>query len=74
MAEQPQRPEADLSRRRLVSVALMTVVGVGVFVVAMLTTEPNWMMWFFGILMLGSALAFWVTYLLYRIKQRKRGQ
>ncbi|CAM3017872.1 hypothetical protein SAXI111661_14425 [Saccharomonospora xinjiangensis] len=52
----------------------MTVVGVGVFVVAMLTTEPNWMMWFFGILMLGSALAFWVTYLLYRIKQRKRGQ
>ncbi|WP_040922320.1 hypothetical protein [Saccharomonospora xinjiangensis] len=74
MAEQPQRPEADLSRRRLVSVALMTVVGVGVFVVAMLTTEPNWMMWFFGILMLASALAFWVTYLLYRIKQRKRGQ
>lgn len=74
MTEQPQRPQVDLSRRRLVSVALMTVLGIAVFVFAMATTEPNWMMWFFGILMLGSALAFWVTYLLYRIKQRKRGQ
>lgn len=74
MTEQPQRPQVDLSRRRLVSVALMTAVGIAVFVIAMVTTEPNWMMWFFGILMLASALAFWVTYALYRIKQRNAGQ
>ncbi len=52
----------------------MTVVGIAVFVIAMVTTEPNWMMWFFGILMLTSALAFWVTYALYRLKQRNTGQ
>ncbi|EHR61283.1 hypothetical protein [Saccharomonospora cyanea] len=74
MTEQPQRPQVDLSRRRLLSVALMTVVGIAVFVIAMVTTEPNWMMWFFGILMLASALAFWVTYALYRLKQRDTGQ
>ncbi len=74
MTGQPQRPQVDLSRRRLVSVALMTVVGIAVFVIAMVTTEPNWMMWFFGILMLASALAFWVTSALYRLKQRNTGR
>ncbi|EHK87567.1 hypothetical protein ACWGRK_15480 [Saccharomonospora azurea] len=73
MTEQPQRPQVDLSRRRLVSVALMTVLGIAVFVFAMATTEPNWMMWFFGILMLVSALAFWVTYAFYRLKRRDPG-
>lgn len=48
----------------------MTVLGIAVFVFAMATTEPNWMMWFFGILMLVSALAFWVTYAFYRLKRR----
>ncbi len=74
MTEQPQRPQVDLSRRRLLSVAFTTVVGVAVFVIAMVTTEPNWMMWFFGILMMVSALAFWVTYALYRIRQRGTGR
>lgn len=52
----------------------MTVLGIAVFVFAMATTEPNWMMWFFGILMMVSALAFWVTYALYRIRQRGTGR
>lgn len=74
MTERPQRPTVDLSRRRLVSVALLTIVGITLFVVALLTTEPNWMMWFFGILMLLSALAFWTTYGIYLHKRRNAGR
>jgi len=57
-----------------VSVALLTIVGITLFVVALLTTEPNWMMWFFGILMLLSALAFWTTYGIYLHKRRNAGR
>ncbi|OQO94772.1 hypothetical protein [Saccharomonospora piscinae] len=70
MTGRPQRPTVDLSRRRLISVALMTAVGLTIFVVAMFTTEPNWLMWFFGVLMLLSALAFWTTYVVYRRRKR----
>ncbi|WP_197319826.1 hypothetical protein [Saccharomonospora sp. NB11] len=74
MTEQPQRPQVDLSPRRLLSVAFMTVLAIAVFVFALVATEPNGWMWFFGILMLGSALAFWVAYALYLWKRRNTRQ
>lgn len=70
MTEQPKRPEVNLSRQRLVSVALMTVVGLGLFIYAIATTDPSWIMWAFGVLMLLSALAFWTTYIIYLRKKR----
>ncbi len=67
------QPAELFSTRRLVSVALMTVLGLAVFVFALVSTEPNWVLWIFGGLMVFSALTFWSLYALHHLRSRRRG-
>lgn len=70
MTGQPEQPTVDLSRRRLLSVAALTVLGIVLFGIAITTTEADWMVWALGLVMIGSSIAFWTAYGLYRHRQR----
>lgn len=63
--EQPERAERGIPAPRVKAIGALTIVGVMMFVVILITVDdPDGMLWFFGGLMLLAAAAFWVTYFL----------
>ncbi|WP_199432501.1 hypothetical protein [Qaidamihabitans albus] len=63
---------SNFTQRQVRAVAVMTILGLAMFAVILLRAEPDWTLWFFGGLMVLSALAFWTSYLLQRRRQARR--
>ncbi|MFC4003576.1 hypothetical protein ACFS2C_17390 [Prauserella oleivorans] len=60
----------EIPRRVVRGMAVLTAVAVALFVMMVAMYEPNGGMWFFGCVMLLSAVAFWAAY----FAQRRRGR
>lgn len=70
MQQSGQTTEPVVPTQRLWAFALMTIVGLATFAVALLSTEPHWFLWLCGGLMVASAAAFWISYAVLRWHQR----
>ncbi|EHR51176.1 hypothetical protein SacmaDRAFT_2938 [Saccharomonospora marina XMU15] len=69
MAQEAEEQQ-EFSRRRLWAMAVLTVLGLGMWVVSAVTIGVPPLMWFFGGLLLLGGGGYWWAYLKYRRRTR----
>ncbi|GAB3491807.1 hypothetical protein [Amycolatopsis cihanbeyliensis] len=70
MSNPAERRQGVHTPRQVRAIAMLTVLGIAMFVVVAVVAEPSWILWVLGGLMLFSAAAFWGSYALDRRRRR----
>ncbi|WP_216216134.1 hypothetical protein [Amycolatopsis aidingensis] len=71
MSNPAERRQGVHTPRQVRAIAMLTVLGIAMFVVVAMVAEPSWVFWVFGGLMLFSAATFWISYALDRRRRHR---